>query len=71
MEHTKIIRFIKTQWLNAVLIAFILLMLFNPAAKAWMLQRLFSVGLFKAEIKKDEVKNTVANSYFLLPMQQE
>jgi len=65
LEHTKIIRFIKAQWLNAVLIAFVLLMLLNPAAKAWMLQRLFSAGLFKAEIKKDEVKNTVAHGYFL------
>lgn len=65
MDRTKLIRTVKAQWLNVLLIAFVLLMLFNPDAKAWMLQRLFSVGLFKAEIKKDAVKNESANSSFL------
>jgi len=65
MDRTKIIRIVKAQWLNVLLIAFVLLMFFNPDAKAWMLQRLFSVGLFKAEIKKDAAKNESSNSSFL------
>ncbi len=64
MDRTKIVRIIKTQWVNILLIATVLLMLFNPDAKGWMLQRLFSVGLFKAEIKKDAAKNETANSSF-------
>lgn len=65
MDRTKIIRIIKKQWLNTVLVAFVLLMLFSPHAKAWMLQRLFSAGLFKAEIKKEEeAKNTTVQSVF-------
>ncbi len=65
MDRTKLIRIVKAQWLNVLLIAFVLLMFFNPDAKAWMLQRLFSVGLFKAEIKKDTAKNESSNSSFL------
>lgn len=65
MNRTKLIRIVKAQWLNALLIAFVLLMFFNPDAKAWMLQRLFSVGLFKAEIKKDAAKNESPNRSFL------
>ena len=64
MDRTKLIRIVKAQWLNVLLIAFVLLMFFNPDAKAWMLQRLFSVGLFKAEIKKDAAKNESPNSSF-------
>lgn len=65
MDRPKIIRIVKAQWQNVLLIAFVLLMFFNPDAKAWMLQRLFSVGLFKAEIKKDAAKNESPNSSFL------
>ena len=64
MDRTKLIRIVKAQWLNVLLIAFVLLMFFNPDAKAWMLQRLFSVGLFKAEIKKDAASNEGTNSSF-------
>ncbi len=65
MDQKKIINTIKRQWINVLLIAFVLLMFFSPDAKAWMLQRLFSVGLFKAEIKKDAAKNESSNSSFL------
>ena len=64
MNQEKIISTIKRQWVNVLLIAFVLLMFFNPDAKAWMLQRLFSVGLFKAEIRKDDVMDPVTNSAF-------
>ncbi len=64
MNREKIISIVKRQWINVLLIAIVLLMLFNTDAKAWMLQQLFSVGLFKAEIKKDAAKNETANSSF-------
>lgn len=36
---------------NVLFIGLVLLLLFNPGAKAWVLQRLMAVGLFKAEMK--------------------
>jgi thiol-disulfide isomerase/thioredoxin len=38
---------------NVLFIGLVLLLLFSPGAKAWLLQRLMAVGLFKAEIKND------------------
>lgn len=47
----------KKKWLriggNVLFYGAILLLLFNPAAKGWLLQQLMAVGLFKAEIKKE------------------
>ena len=38
---------------NVLFLALFLLLLFNPAAKGWLLQQLMAVGLFKAEIKQE------------------
>ncbi len=47
----------KKKWLriggNVLFYGAIFLLLFNPAAKGWLLQQLMAVGLFKAEIKKE------------------
>lgn len=47
---------------NVLFIGLVLLLLFNPGAKAWLLQRMMAVGLFKAEMKNDkaDVDNTSA-----------
>lgn len=38
---------------NALFVALLLLLIFSPGAKAWLLKQLLSAGLFKAEIKKE------------------
>lgn len=47
----------KKKWLriggNVLFYGAILLLLFNPAAKGWLLQQLMAAVLFKAEIKKE------------------
>lgn len=40
------------------LVGVLLLMLFNPGAKAWVLRQLLHTGLYTAEIKKEEKKTT-------------
>ena len=45
---------------NIIFIAALLLLIFSPGAKAWMLKQFLSVGLFKAEIKKGNAKPTLA-----------
>lgn len=39
---------------NYIFFGLLLLLLFNPSAKAWLLQQFMAVGLFKAEMKKEE-----------------
>ncbi len=52
----------KKKWLriggNVLFYGAILLLLFNPSAKGWLLQQLMAVGLFKAEIKKEALATT-------------
>jgi thiol-disulfide isomerase/thioredoxin len=57
---------IKANATGAVLIGFLLLITISPDAKAWLLQQLVAVGLFKAEIKKDgiETSSLTAPFYF-------
>lgn len=38
---------------NYLFFGLLLLLLFNPSAKAWLLRQFMAVGLFKAEIKKE------------------
>jgi len=50
---------------NILLIGFVMIMVFVPSAKSWVLQQLVSVGLFKATIKKEGVNAmTPENSSF-------
>lgn len=58
MTFKKIYAKIKKSWGSLLLIAFLLIITLSPDAKSWLLQRLVSTGLFKAEIKKDGIANT-------------
>jgi thiol-disulfide isomerase/thioredoxin len=51
---------------NVLFIGVLLLLIFSPGAKAWFLKQLLSVGLFKAEIKKESPspKSLPVNFYF-------
>lgn len=51
---------IKKNGLTTLLVLFIVVMLFSPDAKAWVLQQLISTGLFTADIKKEGVGNTTS-----------
>ena len=50
--------------LNYLLIAFLIFIVVSPDGKAWVLRQFISVGLFKAQIKKDAVKDFPNNSSF-------
>ena len=47
----------KKKWVrkagNVLFLGLVLLLLFNPSAKGWLLRQLMAVGLFEAEIKKE------------------
>ena len=48
---------VKKNLITILLFGFVLVLFINPNAKGWLLQKLVSVGLFKAEIKKDGIQN--------------
>jgi thiol-disulfide isomerase/thioredoxin len=56
MTLQKFYRALKKNAFNLFFIAFLLIIIFNPGAKAWLLKQLVSIGLFNKEIKN--VKNT-------------
>jgi thiol-disulfide isomerase/thioredoxin len=47
---------LKKRWLSIIFYALIILVIFSPGAKSWILQQVVSTGLLKAEIKKDSTK---------------
>ena len=49
---------LKKRWLSILFYALIVVFLFSPEAKSWLLEQVVSTGLLKAEIKKDSDKNT-------------
>jgi len=49
---------LKKRWLSILFYALIVVFLFSPDAKSWLLKQVVSTGLLKAEIKKDSDKNT-------------
>lgn len=53
MNFKKIISAIKKRWFSILFYGLLLIFIFSPAAKSWLLQQLVSTGLFKAEIKKE------------------
>ena len=59
MQLNKLYAALKKNGVTISLTGFILVMLFSPDAKSWLLQQLVSVGLFKAEIKKEDVNNNL------------
>lgn len=56
---------LKKNAITVLLTCFVLILFISPNAKAWLLQKLISVGLFKAEIKKDGIQNQPETSSFL------
>ncbi|MGN6532214.1 MAG: TlpA family protein disulfide reductase [Ginsengibacter sp.] len=58
MNLKNITPFIKKRWFNLLFYGIILLFIFSPDAKAWLLRQVVSTGLLKAEIKKDPEKNS-------------
>ncbi len=57
MDLQTVIKKIKKNWGSILFYAVILIFIFSPGAKAWLLQRVISTGLFKAEIKKEQPGN--------------
>lgn len=55
---------LKKNAVTILLAAFVLVLFISPTAKGWLLQKLVSVGLFKAEIKKEGIKNQPASTSF-------
>jgi len=49
---------LKKRWLSILFYALIIVFLFSPDAKSWLLKQVVSTGLLEAEIKKDSDKNT-------------
>ncbi|MCL4481293.1 MAG: TlpA family protein disulfide reductase [Bacteroidetes bacterium] len=55
---------VKKRGLSVLLISFLIIIVFVPDAKSLLLQQLVSVGLFKAEIKKNGVNNLPQTASF-------
>jgi thiol-disulfide isomerase/thioredoxin len=64
MNSKNIITTIKKRWFSILFYSIIILLIFSPGAKSWLLQQIVSTGLFKAEIKNDFAKNLAAASAF-------
>jgi len=60
---------IKTNWKSIIVYSFLLLIIFNPTAKSWLLQRLISIGFFNATIKKEGLAEIPENIAFLYTTQ--
>lgn len=65
MNLSPIFSKIKDNWKSIIVYIFLLLVIFNPTAKEWLLQRLVSIGLFHATIKKEGVAEMPQNATFL------
>ena len=53
MKLNRFSSWLKMNAITILLTGFVLILFFSPNSKAWLLQKLVSVGLFKAEIKKE------------------
>lgn len=56
---------LKKNAITILLTGFALILFISPNAKGWVLQRLLSVGLFKADIKKEGIQKQLAATSFL------
>jgi thiol-disulfide isomerase/thioredoxin len=63
VDLKKIFIKIKKNWGNILFYTVILVFIFSPSAKAWLLQRIISTGFFKAEIKKEPPANIAAPAF--------
>ncbi len=64
MHIQNVIKKIKKNWGSILFYTLLLVFIFSPDAKAWLLQRVMSTGLFKAEIKKEQPNHTAAAPAF-------
>lgn len=56
MNKNTIIEFMRKNWVNTILIAFVAAMLFVPEAKAFVNQGLMKIGLFQPDLSTDKLK---------------
>ncbi len=63
MEVKNIFTKIKRNWGNILFYVAILIFIFSPGAKAWLLQRVISTGLFNAEIKNEQPANIATPTF--------
>lgn len=64
MQLKNLLASLKKNAVTILLGSFVLVLIVIPVAKSWLLQQLVSVGLFKAEIKKDAVADLPENVSF-------
>ncbi len=58
MDTNKILKKIKSNWGSILFYMAILIFVFSPGAKAWLLKQVISTGFFKADIKNEASINT-------------
>lgn len=66
MNIKNLFTWIKKNWGSLLFYAILLALIVSPAAKAWMLQRIISTGLFKADIKNEVINNPKVTPDFSL-----
>lgn len=59
MNLNNLFKEMKKRWLSIWLCGLLIIFIFNPDAKSWVLQQLVSTGLFKAEIKKGDMNKSL------------
>jgi thiol-disulfide isomerase/thioredoxin len=64
MRLNKFFEVLKKNAVTILLGCFVLVLMFSPDAKSWVLQQLVSTGLFHANIKKEGVDNASSNTVF-------
>src|SRR6185437_15502481 len=57
MNFKNTIPIIKKKWGSILFYGVVILLIFSPGAKSWLLQQVVSTGLLKAEIKNDGLKD--------------
>lgn len=65
MKANTLYTWLKRNAITVLLAGFVLLLFISPNAKSWVLQKLVSVGLFKADIKKEGIHNQPITTSFL------
>lgn len=64
MEFNTFYSSLKKRWVDVILISAVIIVVFVPGVKSFVLQQLVSVGLFKAEIKNKGVNNLTETASF-------
>lgn len=59
MFSTNLYNRFRKNWSTVLMLAFLVVIIVSPGAKAWFLEQLVATGLFKAEIKKESDTNNV------------